>query len=117
MADYIDKEAMRTMLRNQECRHGLKGLAWVEMAMDKLPTISAPQWISVEDRLPKLPDRDWCSVMVITVKTGDSHSHPMIYERAIVRGKRVERWKYHWDRIADESPDYWMPMPEPPEVK
>lgn len=81
----------------------------------EMPTILAPQWISVEDRLPKLPDRDWCSVMVITAKRGDVISHHMVYERAIVRGKRVERWKYYWDRIADEPPDYWMPMPDGPE--
>lgn len=80
-----------------------------------MPTLTPPnEWVSVEDELPKLPDYDCCSVMVNTAQKGNPKSRPMIYERAIVRGKRVERWKYCWDRIADELPDYWMPLPTPP---
>lgn len=83
--------------------------------IDSVPTITPPnEWVSVEDELPKLPDRDWCAVMVNTAQKGNPKSRPMIYERAIVRGKRVERWKYYWDRIADELPDYWMYLPKPP---
>lgn len=74
------------------------------------------EWISVKDDLPKLLDDDYCHVMVITCREGDDRSLPMFYERALVRGKRVERWKHHWDTIAypDDIPDYWMPMPKPP---
>ena len=42
MADYIDKEAMRKAISEQERLRGLKGLGWVEAAMDKLPTITTP---------------------------------------------------------------------------
>lgn len=42
MADYIDKEAMRKALREQERLRGLKGLGWVEAAMDRLPTLTPP---------------------------------------------------------------------------
>lgn len=42
MADYIEKEAMRKALREQERLRGLKGLGWVEAAMDKLPTLIPP---------------------------------------------------------------------------
>ena len=80
-----------------------------------MPTLTPPnEWVSVEDELPKLPDCDRCSMMVNTARKGNPKSLPMIYERAIVRGKRVERWKYYWDRIAYEPPDYWMYLPEPP---
>lgn len=72
------------------------------------------QWIPVEERLPKLPDSDYCSVMVLTAYKRNPRSRPMIYERSLVRGRRVERWKYYWDRIADELPDYWMPLLCPP---
>ncbi len=72
------------------------------------------EWVSVKDRLPTLPGYDYCSVMVNTAYKNNPESCPMIYERSVVRGKRVERWKYYWDRIADEPPDYWMPLPEPP---
>lgn len=87
----------------------------VILQLDDMPTLTPPnEWVSVEDELPKLPDRDWCAVMVNTAQKGNPKSRPMIYERAIVRGKRVERWKYYWDRIADELPDYWMYLPKPP---
>ena len=72
------------------------------------------QWIPVEERLPKLPDSDYCSVMVLTAYKRNPRSRPMIYERSLVRGRGVERWKYYWDRIADELPDYWMPLLCPP---
>lgn len=85
-------------------------------AINEAPTLTPPnEWVSVEERLPELPDRDWCSIMVITAQKNNPKSRPMIYERAVVRGKRVERWKYYWDRIADELPDYWMPLPAPPD--
>ena len=72
------------------------------------------KWNCTKDRLPTLPDCDWCRVMVITATKGETKCHPMIYERSVVRGKHVERWLYHWDRIADKQPDYWMPFPMPP---
>lgn len=72
------------------------------------------QWIPVEERLPNLPNSDYCSVMVLTAYKRNPRSLPMIYERSLVRGRRVERWKYYWDRIADELPDYWVPLLCPP---
>lgn len=71
-------------------------------------------WISVNNETPKLPNYDYCSVTVNTWTKGENRSVPMIYERAVVRGKRTERWKYCWDRIADKAPDFWMPLPKPP---
>lgn len=75
------------------------------------------KWISVKSKLPTLPNDNYCRVIVITCKEGDNTSRPMYYERALVRGKCVERWKYHWDTIVYpyDIPDYWMSMPEPPE--
>ena len=90
-------------------------LCAVQDLIADMPTLTPPnEWVSVEDELPKLPDCDRCSMMVNTARKGNPKSLPMIYERAIVRGKRVERWKYYWDRIADEPPDYWMYLPKPP---
>lgn len=69
------------------------------------------RWIPVEERLPKLPDGNYCALMVLTAYKGKPESIPMIYERTLVRGRRVERWRYYWDRIADKIPDFWMPLP------
>lgn len=79
------------------------------------PTLTPPnEWVSVEERLPELPEKDWCSKMVISCDK-NGHVAPMIWERAQVRGKMIERWKYHWDRIYDGAGiTHWMPLPAPP---
>ena len=118
----IDANAMLNELRpvSFEAEHSAVLLSDVSKMMrewvERQPTLTPPnEWVSVEERLPTLPDYDYCSVMVNTAYKDDPKSRPMIYERSVVRGKRVERWKYYWDRIADELPDYWMPLPAPPE--
>lgn len=72
------------------------------------------EWISVKDRLPKLE-----SLGEVCVLTYDGYSvKPLIYERALVRGKEVYRWRWMWDRIHDGNPiTHWMPLPEAPEMK
>ena len=53
---------------------------------------------------------------VIAAEKGRKKSGPMIYERAVIRGKTVYRWKYIWDRIYDGDGIFaWMPYPESPE--
>lgn len=83
--------------------------------IDSMPTLTPPnEWVSVEERLPELPEKDWCSKMVISCDK-NGHVAPMIWERAQVRGKMIERWKYHWDRIYDGAGiTHWMPLPAPP---
>ena len=75
------------------------------------------QWIKTTENNPKLPDCECCKVTVITYRIGDTSTHPMIYERETVRGINVTRWKLLRNRLSDYVPDYWMSMPEPPEVK
>ena len=79
------------------------------------PTLTPQnEWVSVEERLPERPEKDWCSKMVISCDK-NGHVAPMIWERAQVRGKMIERWKYHWDRIYDGAGiTHWMPLPAPP---
>ena len=117
----IDADAMLAELKpvTYEMEHSSVTIAdmsnimrdWVE----RQPTLTQQnEWMSVEEGLPTLPNYDYCSVMVNTAYKDNPKSRPMIYERATVRGKRIERWKYCWDRIADKPPDYWMPLPAPP---
>ncbi len=77
------------------------------------PEHSKPGWISVKDALPGLSEEEWDSVTVIACCDA-TEVIPMVYERAVVRGKVVERWKYCWGRIADVEVTHWMPLPEPP---
>lgn len=35
MDEYISRETMRGIIREQEAKHGLMGCAWIEMAMDR----------------------------------------------------------------------------------
>ena len=100
----------------QEAYHDGYGADWLAEYLDEhMPTLTPPnEWVSVEERLPELPEKDWCSKMVISCDK-NGHVAPMIWERAQVRGKMIERWKYHWDRIYDGAGiTHWMPLPAPP---
>lgn len=59
-----------------------------------------PRWIPCSERVPELPNGRRCNRAVIVCVRG--HVMPLIYERSIVRGKTVERWKWTWDRIYDD---------------
>ena len=88
----------------------------VRMAIRSAPTLTPQnEWVSVEERLPELPDASWCSRSII-VCDKDGNVAPLLWARAQVRGKTVERWKCHWGRIYDGTETaHWMPLPEPPD--
>lgn len=87
--------------------------------VSEAPTVElGNQWIMAADRMPDIPgdEKSWAHVSVIVARKGSKKSSPMIYERAIIRGKTVYRWKYVWDRIYYGDDIFaWMPFPEPPE--
>ena len=84
--------------------------------IDEQPTLTPQnEWVSVEERLPELPKEKYCWVCVLGCRKSSKQCTPMFYERTVVRGKTVERWKDMWDRITYELPDYWMPLPAPPD--
>ena len=126
MVYYIDKEAMRNVIREQELQHNLKGLGWVEMAMDKLPTIPAPQWISVEDRMPieyesvfkKFKSTPkWLAGMYETISNDVNavvkfeDGTKKVYTLHTADGK----WS-HLPILGKPIVTHWMPLPEPPKV-
>lgn len=115
MARAIDADAFREWwLENGENEYVYDTNAFLD-SIDNWPTLTPQnEWVSVEERLPELPEKDWCSKMVISCDK-NGHVAPMIWERAQVRGKMIERWKYHWDRIYDGAGiTHWMPLPAPP---
>lgn len=82
---------------------------WVQSAIANAPTIPAPQWISVEDRLPEeqkevsiyLPEYD--SVEMASLFT--------------IPSMNLREWVQNEDAYMLDEVSHWMPLPEPPEVK
>lgn len=124
MAEYIEREAiMKFPIRKDRCdkehanEHFIFGIESVLEYVENLPAadVAPVVWIPVTDRLPEVGTRSngWGDVTVIA--TNGKFVRPLIYERAIVRGKVVWRWKWLWDRIYDGNPvTHWMSLPEPP---
>lgn len=104
MADYIDKEAMRKAIREQERLRGLKGLGWVEAEMDRLPTLTQPNdWISVEDRLPEPGER------VLATDCG------FVGEFYINKRGKWQRYNVNCSELLMALDIlYWMPLPKSP---
>lgn len=71
-------------------------------------------WISVRERLPKLPDVPVCNIFVLACNEGDKKSRPMVYARQVRRGKTEEGWLTARAEPTYCIPDYWQPMPKPP---
>lgn len=109
----IDSDALKEYIKKTDLTAVERGA--LLQAISNMPTLTPQnEWVSVEERLPELPEKDWCSKMVISCDK-NGHVAPMIWERAQVRGKMIERWKYHWDRIYDGAGiTHWMPLPAPP---
>lgn len=82
----------------------------------EMPTIPAPQWISVEERLPDVDKTQSGYEKQYVIAATKNGVRPLIFERACIGNKVARRWKWAWDRIYDGSPvTHWMPLPEPPE--
>lgn len=94
----------------------------LEELLDKIQSMNVldtvPQWISVKERLPELPDKQYCSVQVIAAANvnGELKSMCMTFCRTTVRKKVVERFEWH-DRICVWEVTHWMPLPEPPKLE
>lgn len=74
-------------------------------------------FISVNDRLPVLKDWDYASeafIIVSRLSSGKLIVGPGRYERSIVRGKRVERWRDERTGYLATNVTHWKKYPEPP---
>ena len=72
---------------------------------------------NVEDGMPTVPGdvNGHGEITVAVMFKTEQRVHTMIYERAIVRGKTVYRWKWPWDRIySDGGIIRWAYLPQPP---
>lgn len=71
------------------------------------------EWISVKERLPELHCCTYDFVHVIGAIDGN-YVKPLIYERTVIRGKVVERWKNEKGSVCGRNVTHWMQYPEPP---
>ena len=115
---YIDADALlkaiETTVNNSGCvYHEDEIMDCVKYS----PTVSLPsQWISVKNRLPNADKTKNVHEQVTVIVCRNGRVSPMEYERTVVRGKTVYRWRYAWDRLCDDADSitHWMPLPEPP---
>ena len=85
----IDSDALKEYIKKTDLTAVERGA--LLQAISNMPTLTPQnEWVSVEERLPELPEKDWCSKMVISCDK-NGHVAPMIWERAQVRGKMIER--------------------------
>ena len=111
MIDLIDKEALKAAYKAEH--KGEPGGAWKIIC--EAPTVEAPQWISVKERLPILNEKSeyasqGCIVCTGCVKPFVTY---MEYVKTLVRKKAVYRWMWK-DRIAPWEVEHWMPLPNTP---
>ena len=120
MADYIDKEAMRKALREQERLRGLKGLGWVEAAMDRLSTLTPPnEWVSVEERLPEYNPGTGAKSYWVAKKDNAGNWQMKIaqycdYGYAMTMDAETEVTWRDWDFTKIVNVTHWMPLPKSP---
>lgn len=119
LADTIYSRTDSIVVDASEFKRQAKGGDGMADIASEAPTVElGNQWVRTADRMPDIPgdEKSWAHVSVIAAKKGSKKSGPMIYERAVIRGKTVYRWKYVWDRIYDGDDIFaWMPYPESPE--
>ena len=73
------------------------------------PTIPAPQWISVEDRLPEEQKE-----VLIYLPEYDSVEMASLFT---IPSMNLREWVQNEDAYMLDEVSYWMPMPEPPEKR
>lgn len=113
MADLIDRKAVMESITVEYNRKGTGDglrLAWIEKAVNSLPSVSPQQkvgrWIPVSERLPKAGEyiRNVAKYYLVQNKYGDI---------LVARYTHEEYWEqlYQLEPISDEIVA-WMPLPD-----
>ena len=84
-----------------------------------MPEVSYIEWFPA-DQPPKLGSWDYASVKVLAVVEelhGKCTTRVLIYQRTIIRKKKVERWEDVYGRIFYDKVLLWAYLPEPPKAE
>lgn len=104
MAEYIEREAAIKAIHDSDPNgirrtFGFK-VEQIEEALRAVPAVSAPQWISVKDRLPDDNDR------VIAFRP---------YEAEVSAYRYCVKWGWSLKTsMSYNGITHWMPLPKPP---
>lgn len=73
------------------------------------------EWISVKDRLPEPPEKEWGTYMNVLAAWGSNPENiaEMKFVVETVRGKVYKRFKWN-GKLSPWIVTHWMPLPEPP---
>ena len=84
-----------------------KSLMWrVLYIIDQMPTITMPQWIRAEERLPEERKE-----VLIYLPGYDSVEMAAIFT---IPSMNLKEWAKNEDAYMLDEVSYWMPLPEPP---
>lgn len=75
--------------------------------IDQMPTITMPQWIRAEERLPERNKE-----VLIYLSEYDSVETAALFE---IPSLNLKEWAQNEDAYMLDEVSYWMPLPEPPE--
>lgn len=109
----IDADALQIKIAS------LSRLAWFDAQkslmgcvlyiIDQMPTITMPQWIRAEERLPEEQKE-----VLIYLPEYDSVEMASLFT---IPSMKLREWVQNEDSYMLDEVSYWMPLPEPPEVK
>ena len=111
MARLIDADALQikiaslSKLARSNAQKSLLGR--VLYIIDQMPTITMPQWISVEERLP-----EGNKEVLIYLPEYDSVEMAALFS---IPSMNLKEWAKNEDAYMLHEVSYWMPLPEPPE--
>lgn len=105
----IDAHRVENLLQMCGSYHGVIAYDTVISILHDVPTIDAPQWISVTERLPE--EKTYVLILADTI-AGKMVKVSFIYKDSAGRNCWTTLDEYG-KNLFDWQPTHWMPLPEP----
>lgn len=101
------KIASLSKLARSDAQKSLMGR--VLYIIDQMPTITMPQWVRAEERLP-----EGNKEVLIYLPEYDSVEMAALFT---IPSMNLREWAQNEDAYMLDEVSYWMPLPEPPEER